>query len=78
MNVASELNMLQSCVDCCDKCCHVCSDIIFCGDQILMSSTRGYRRSKPEEPDWRTRENRGHTWFTNMKREKDKKKNGRP
>ena len=75
-DVACELNMLQSCMDCCQKCCCVCLESIYCGCQNSMSSTRGYRRNKPEEPDWRTRENRGHSWFTNMKREKDKKKSG--
>lgn len=42
-----------------------------------MSSRGDYRRGRQEEPDWRSRENRGHSWFTNMKREKDKKKTGR-
>lgn len=42
-----------------------------------MSSRGDYRRGRQEEPDWRTRENRGHSWFTSMKREKDKKKTGR-
>ncbi|CBK22669.2 uncharacterized protein [Blastocystis hominis] len=41
-----------------------------------MSSGQNRRWKKPEEPDWRTRENRGHTWFTNMKREKEKKNQG--
>lgn len=43
---------------------------------FTMSSGQNRRWKKPEEPDWRTRENRGHTWFTNMKREKEKKNQG--
>ena len=38
-----------------------------------MPEGRGYRRNKPEEPNWRTRENRGHSWFTNMKSEREKR-----
>lgn len=44
-----------------------------------MKSDNRYRRGrreKPEEPDWRTRESRGHTWFTNMQTERDKRLTG--
>ena len=45
-----------------------------------MKSDNRYRRGrreKPEEPDWRTRESRGHQWFTNMNTEREKRLTGR-
>lgn len=45
-----------------------------------MKSDNQYRKGrhvKPEEPDWRTRESRGHQWFTNMNTEREKRLTGR-
>ena len=41
-----------------------------------MKDYRGRRYNKPEEPDWRSRESRGHSWFNKMKTEKEKAKSG--
>ena len=44
--------------------------------RLYMSEYRRRRQSKPEEPDWRSRESRGHSWFHNMKTEREKAKSG--
>lgn len=70
--------MLESCVQSV-RILRVCGRHLLsysCLFVLLMSSGQNRRWKKPEEPDWRTRENRGHSWFTNMKREKEKRNQG--